>query len=361
MMRNELRYFASFVALHGAAVCQAALPIDLEVAVQQAAPFGAMQEWGRALSEMDLAAVRLRGANAGDQPSITPSGTAAAPRFRVVGVLNDRDQLVLPGGAFGRGDVARLKNFFEALPGKVAEQGVERGIFGLTRPQFEQLYNDLSLVVTDSTVGLTLPDAIDSLTGGLSVPVDIDAKAQAQLKRAKPLSIELKDMTRGTATALALRTAGLALASSQPPGKPMVLRIVAVAPNQAAWPVGWKPEQPPQQVAPAMYRFTTVEISGYTLAQALEALAPHLGVPVMFDEFTLSQLQIDFSKIEVKFPNRKTYVRRALDSVLAQGRVTGELRTDEGDRPFYWITRFGPVSPKALGADPAITSDDGAN
>jgi hypothetical protein len=53
------------------------------------------------------------------------------------------------------------------------------------------------------------------------------------------------------------------------------------------------------------------------------------------------------TKIEVKFPNRKTYVRRAFDHVLSQGRLTGEFRVDEAGRPFYWITQLGPHIPKA--------------
>jgi hypothetical protein len=331
----------------------AALPIDLEVAVVQNAPLGAMQEWGQVLSEMGLSNLRLRGANAGDRPSITPIGSGPTQRFRVVAVLNHRDKLIMPGGAFGQGDVAKLRQFFESLPLSEAEKGVERGIFGLTRAQFEQLYNDFSVVVTRSTNGMP-PNAIFGfLTSGVSVPIDFNADVRAALARAKPLDAELKDLTTGTATAMILRSAGLALVPQQPPGQRFVLRVVRIAPNQLAWPVGWKPDKGPRQTAPAMYRTTSIEISQYTLGQALEALGPHMGVPLIVDEYSISRFNPDFAKTEVKFPNRKTYIRRAVDVVLSQGRVSGELRVDEAGRPFYWITKFGPDSPKALGADPA--------
>jgi hypothetical protein len=346
-MIDRLRNFTIATLLIGATACYAALPIDLEVAVEKAAPFGAMQEWGKRLNELGLAGVRLRGANAGDEPSITPMGAAPAQRFRVVGVLNDRDQLVLPGSAFGQGDMARLKLFLEALPAKEAERGIERGIFGLTQPQFEQLYADLSLVVTSPTKGVPLPALLGSLQGKLSVPLQIDDDAQIPLARAKPLSVELKDMSLGTVLAIALRTAGLSLLPEQPPGKPFVLRVVRTTDKADCWPIGWKPEQTPRQMAPAMYRFTTIEISGYTLAKAIEALTPHMGVPLLFDERTIAERNIDVTKIEVKFPNRKTYVRRAFDNVLSQGRLTGEFRVDEAGRPFYWITQLGPHIPKA--------------
>jgi hypothetical protein len=346
-MAPRLRNLTIAIVLLNASLCRAALPIDLEVAVVKAAPFGAMQEWGRSLNELGLTRVRLRGANAGDKPSITPVGSGAAQRFRVVGVLNHRDQLILPGGAFGQGDLGALKNFLEALPAQQAEQGIERGIFGLTKEQFEQIFNDLSHVVPSSTKGVPPQALLASLTDRLSVPLEIDGEAQAALARAKPLTVELQEMTAGSALAVALRTAGLGLFPEQPPGKPFVLRVVRTSPRQACWPVGWKPEKTPRQMAPSMYRFTTIEISGYTLAQAIEALTPHMGIPLLFDDSLIAERKIDVTKVEVKFPNRRTYVRRAFDNCLSQGRLTGEFRVDEAGRPFYWITQFGPDNPPA--------------
>jgi hypothetical protein len=335
----------------------AALPIDLEVAVVQAAPLGAMQEWGRLLSEMDLAGVRLRGAHAGDKPTIAPVGTGPAQRFRVLGVLNQRDQLILPGGAFGQGDVAKLKAFFEGLPLQVAEQGVERGIFGLTKPQFEQLYSDFSIPVADSTKSILPQIAVAAMTRELSIPLEMSAEARAALAHAKPLDLDLKGVSTGTALALALRSAGLALVPEQPPGKPFIVRVVPIEPRQFSWPVGWKPEKGPMQMAPGMYRSTTIEITGYKLGKALEAFAPHMGIPLIVDHYAVNQMERDFREADVKFPNRKTHVRRAVDSILAQGRVSGELRVDEANQPFYWITKFGPTSPRALGSDPAVQTD----
>jgi hypothetical protein len=355
-MIAAFKTLAVAVIVLSAGVGRAALPIDLEVAVVKAAPLGAMQQWGQRLSELGLAGLRLRGAHAGDKPSITPVGSGGSQRFRVLAVLNHRDQLILPGGAFGHGDMAKLRQFFEAMPGKIAEQGVERGIFGLTRPQFEQLYTDFSKVVTGSTKGVPLPSALASLTAGLSVPLVVDPETEGVLNRAKPLALELREVTTGTAIALALRSAGLALLPEQPPGKPFVVRVIRLSPQSMTWPVGWKPEQPPRQVAPDMYRFTTIEITGYTLAQALQAFTPHMGIPLIFDEHVITQRKIHFAKVEVKFPNRKTYIRRAVDHILSQGHLTGELRVDEGNRPFYWITQFGPESPRALGTGPATPS-----
>jgi len=91
-----------------------------------------------------------------------------------------------------------------------------------------------------------------------------------------------------------------------------------------------------------MYRFTTIEITGHPLRQAVDALAPHMGLPLYFDDRILAERGIDLAKVQVKHPNRRTYVRRALDHVLSQGHLVGEVRVDEAGRPFYWISQFGP-------------------
>jgi hypothetical protein len=84
-----------------------------------------------------------------------------------------------------------------------------------------------------------------------------------------------------------------------------------------------------------------------------------MGISLLLDHHAIGQMGSDFREVEVKFPNRKTYIRSAVDSILAQGRVSGELRVDEAGRPFYWITKFGPTSPRALGADPTVDADAG--
>jgi hypothetical protein len=63
--------------------------------------------------------------------------------------------------------------------------------------------------------------------------------------------------------------------------------------------------------------------------------------------------KIDLASVRVKFPKSKTYVRRVVDYVLSQGRLTGELRVDEAGMPFYWVTKFGPDSPRAM--EPTLT------
>jgi hypothetical protein len=154
------------------------------------------------------------------------------------------------------------------------------------------------------------------------------------------MTTELKGFSLGTSLAIVLRSAGLAMTPEQPRGKPLSLRVVHIEPKKEYWPAGWKPEKIASQVAPPMYRFTTVEISGFSLAQALDALAPHMGVPLVFDERVMAARKIDLAKIQARYPKGKTYIRRAVDHILSAGGLVGELRLDEADKPFYWITHY---------------------
>jgi hypothetical protein len=326
--------FASF----GSAV--AAIPVDMEVAVERQAPLGAMQDWGKRLSELGLSHVRLRGAHTGDTPLITPIGAGEAQRFHVLGLLNDRDQLVLRGGVFGPGDMAKLKTFLEGLGDRLAEEGVERGIFGLTKPQFEETHKALSSAVQATTKGVKPEAAFATLTQGLGLPLEMSPEAGVTLQQAPPLTTELKGFSLGTSLAIVLRSAGLAMIPEQPRGKPLALHVVHIEPKKEYWPAGWTPEKAGTQLAPPMYRFTTVEISGFSLAQALDALAPHMGVPLVFDERVMAARKIDLTKIQARYPKGKTYIRRAVDHILSAGGLVGELRVDEADKPFYWITHY---------------------
>jgi hypothetical protein len=323
-------------------VAQAALPIDIEVAAEAGSPFGAMQEWGKLLNGMDLARVRLRGANGGDEPSVTPSGEGESQRFKLVAILNRRDQLELPGGKFGVGDRAKLKAYFESLPERAANQGVERGIFGLTKAQLEQVYDEMSTPVTMSTKGVAPEAIVAALKDGLTIPLEVDGEASRALRAAKPFPRELQGLTTGTALAMAIRPAELTMIPEQKLGQPLTLRIVKASRERRGWPAGWRPARSARELVPAMYRFTNIEINGFTLDEALTALGPHMEVPLLFDERVLAVRAIDPTKIDVNFPRGKTYIRRAVDRVLSQARLAGELRVDEAEKPFYWITQFGP-------------------
>jgi hypothetical protein len=335
----------------------AALPIDLEVAAEGDAPFGAIQEWNKVLATMDLARVRLRGAHGGDTPKLEVHELGGVTRYVLVGLLNRRDELVLPGGRFHQSDRAGLKQYFEELPERHSVAKNAGAPFGLSVEQYTHVLDELARPVEEPTLDGSPHELLAVLTKDVPFPVEGDLAMRALLRDAEPFRAQMKGLSVGTTLAAMLRGAGLQFAPDTLGRAPVTLRVVPLDPTVESWPVGWKPPLGPRQIAPAMYEFRNIEIGNFTLAATLTALQPFMSVPIVVDQRVVAARGIDLEKVAVKFPRQKTYVRRALDYALSQGRLSGELRIDEAGKPFYWATQFGKDSPRAREVDRAGAED----
>jgi len=327
---------------HGATSVCGALPIDIEVAMAPGVSITAPQEWAKLLGKMDLARVRLRSARPDDRPKTT----ATESRIRVLAILNRKNELVLPDRRFKSHQQNALRKYFEDLPVKVAEGNDPRGRFELTDSQFRAIYEDFSKRVDFSTIGTTRKELLRRLAKKFATPVEFDPVAEALLSNS-PLTRELRGTTAGTSLALVLRQEGLALKPEKLRGEPMRVRVIRYDRAIETWPVGWKSEASPRQLAPKMFEFLNLEISGYSLTRALDALAPRLGVPVIMDAWILKRREIKPNEVQVQLKRGKTYLKKAVDRILNQARLEGEMRVDELGQPFYWVTRFGEESLRA--------------
>ena len=325
-----------------------ALPIDLEIAVESNVPPGAMQTWARALNQANLGRVRLRGARRNDQPTITTQDYRGTKHYQVVGLLTSQDLLVLPGGKFRLQEQDRLKQFLERLPVTVEHEREERGKFGLTLQQLQRIFAGMSKPLAKEYQGVRADQALARLTTDMPAPLVFPGRLRARLRDARPLSQEINSVTRGTALAALLRRSSLMMIPEHPPGKSLRIRVAELDAKTEHWPVGWKPARTPRETAPKLYQFKTIEIANFTLAEALEGLAPHLQTPVLLDELILSRQKVDPLGRQVALQRGKTYLRRALDGILTQTRLAGEVRVDDAGQPFYWVTQFGPDSPRAI-------------
>jgi hypothetical protein len=327
-----------------------AAPVEVEIATERGLQITAPREWLQLLTEVGVDHVRVRSASRGEQPAAMNRGTDASPRYHVLGILTVRQQLLLPGGTFGRNDRAKLKDYFDRL----AADGVEgvaapRGRFGLTERQVERVLADLSQPLTFRTVGLTLQQVVDQLDRRLAHEIAVDIRAEQTLRDAAPMNDELGTLTAGTALAIALRNEGLALRPEKLRGQQVVLRVVPLPlaedirrgddDAEENWPIGWESEARPRELAPLLFESVNAHIAGYSLREALDVLGPRIKVPLLIDSWALAQYDIDADQLQVEFPRQRTYYKRVLDRVLFQARLHGELLTDEAGTVFYWVTR----------------------
>jgi len=325
-------------------VCQVgAAQIEIQVVMEPGVSITAPQEWAKLLGNLGLGRVQLRSARSGDRPEVT---LGAGDRIKVVAILNRRSELVLPKRRFKSHDLAALRKYFQDLPIDLAEGDEERGRFDLNEKQFRTIYADLSKLIDFSTIDMSRAKLLSRAAKKFATPLEFDPVAKAMLSSA-PLAVELRGKAAGTGLALVLRQEGIALKPEKPRGEPLRLRVIRYDRAVETWPVGWKSEAVSRQLAPKMFETLNIEIDGYSLTQALDALKPRLGIEVVMDEWLLKRKEIEPDKVQVKLKRGKTYLKKAVDRILSQARLSGEMRVDELGQPFYWVTQFGKDSLRA--------------
>jgi hypothetical protein len=344
---------ALIVAIMAAGV-NATPPIELELATERGVQITTPHEWLQRLATIGLDHVRIRGTQAGDVPAVTNVGTSAQPRYHVVGILTARGQLNLPGGAFGRGDTDRLKDYFARLAADGSESlTAARGRYGLTEQELAVVFAGLTQSIGFETTGQPPRAMIDQLAKKLSMKLACDPEADQALNKAAAVAEEVQQLTVGTGLAIVLRNCDLVLRPEKPRGESVLLRISTADDallsqdtlgrtedvSQPFWPIGWEPDRRPRELAPSLFESLHAEIDGYTLEETLAAIGPRLGIPMFLDQAALVRSDIRPAAIKVTLPRTKTYYKRVLDRVLAQARLGAQVRIDEAGTPFLWITR----------------------
>jgi hypothetical protein len=329
-------------------------PIELELVTERGVQITAPQEWLQLLTGIGIEHVQIRGGGEGDQPKVTNRGSGRTASYQVIGVLTSRGQLRLPGGTFTKADRSRLKDYFAQLGADGADAVTAPHIrFGLTEKELTAVLADLAQPIDFETKGLTPRAFIDRLQTKLSFKPSVDAEAEQAMRTAAPAIDELKNVSAGTALAIALRNCGLVMRPEKKRGLPIAYHIAEAgpdllrartlgkmtAPDMQYWPVGWEPEKSPGEMAPALFQARNAEIDGYSLEEALGAIGPLLKIPMYFDRAALKAHQIDPAKIQVKLARTKTTYKRVIDRILSQAHLASEIRNDEAGMPFLWITR----------------------
>lgn len=323
-----------------AAASWAAPPIDVELASERGVQATAPREWLQLFAEIGVTNVRIRGANRTDKPAIDNRGTADEPRYHVLGVIGGNNELHLPDGTFQPTDRRKLEDYFARLSADGAESlTAPRGRFGLTERNFAAVHAELAQPINFDTQGQSLRSVLDRFQKRSSLRLVPDAEAERIIAAAAPIADDVSRLTAGTGLAILLHNGGLALRPEKAVGQPVAIRIVTIESADDAWPIGWESPASPREAAPALFEFLNVEIEGYSLQAALDAIAPRIMLPLYWDRAALAKWKIDPAAIQVHVPRTRTFYKRIVDRVLAQAHLAGRLRVDEGGTAFLWISR----------------------
>lgn len=322
----------------GLAAARAADPrVDLEIALE-ANPVGAdMRAWSEMLSQAGFSSVRVRTAGK-DSPALQKSGPAAAPAFHVVGVLTADNQLLLPKGRFALRDRAAIEQWLRKLRDD-GEDGIsiKPSAFGLLPKQLVAVHEALEAPVNFSTLGKQPREVARQIAQRLTLKFTTDPAGQRALAADEPVLDELQGLSSGTALAAVLRPVGLVLVPEKSGGD-LRLRIADGRTAPEHWPVGWPlKERTPAETLPDLFKFLNVEIAQTPLAEALAAIGSRVKAPLLIDRNAVAKESIDLHA-KVTLPKANTFYAKALDRLLSQARLKYELRIDEADHPFLWIT-----------------------
>lgn len=291
------------------------------------------QQWSQALGQAGIKA-RMRAATEADKPKIESVGTDQMPIYKVTGVLTSRDELVLPGARFRRSDAKRLAEWLDDIAKRGPPDRREPVVaFGLTEKQLEKAHNDLAKPTGFSTKGMTRSEAVNKIAGQLTLPLKIDGGlADGDDK----IEEELSSLSCGTALACILRPSGFAMVPKES-GDNLSYNVAKAQLDQPVWPIGWPPKKP-QEAIPALYEFRNVSVSGFSAAKVLEAVGKQLGVPVLYDHNAMARYGIDPEKALVSHPMLRTNYSVALRKMLSKAGLKFEVRVDEAEKPFLWIS-----------------------
>jgi len=337
---SMVRTFPSLlIAVCLATVAQAENRVTLEILAEGRVSGNSMQEWSRLLRDAGADTVRIRSGRVGENASIQEVRFGSGKSYQVKAVLTSSSQLNLPDGTkINRGSISKLRDWIHRLKvGGEEEIKREPGAYGLTHGEKEDLLKLLAKPVPGETQGMRLADFLGRVREGTGLSFDASSGVIAQARTAT-VRDELKDISYGTAMAMALRPYNLVMVPNRELGGAMRLQIVSSRQTKQPWPVGWETGESPAKLSPVLFQFIEVEIKRTPLDKALAAIAPRVRTPMYFDHLTIEQQKIEIDQVDVKFPKTKTFYKKILDNLLFQALLTLELRIDESGLPFLWIT-----------------------
>jgi len=313
----------------------AEIRVDLELATEEGFAATEAAAWSDLLGKAGFSSVRIRSGQGNEQPQLDKREGSLS--YHILGVLTANNQLLLPKGGFGLQDRARIEQWLKNLR-QSGDEGIsiKPGEFGLLPSQRETVQKALATPLKFSTLSKQPREVAKLVAGGLALKFVTDPAGQTALATNEPVADELQGLSSGTALAALLRPLGLVLVP-EPAGSETRLRIADSRTAKESWPVGWRPKGNPRETLPDLFKFLTVQIDQAPVSEAIASVASRLKTPALIDRNSLARFEADLNT-KVNFPSANTFYGNLLDRTLSQAKLKYELRVDEADKPFLWIT-----------------------
>ena len=301
------------------------------------------QQWMQAMSEVGADHVRIRTA-VRPRPEVTEGESGGQVIVQVKAVI-DRGRIKFPGKSFARSDASGVRDFLTRLRDDGMKTTLaKKKAFGLTSEQLVAVHRQLATAIDSQTQGANTSSLVAQLLDALPMSYEISKAAQTRLNGQDEVAVKLNGVSAGTALSILLRRHGLVFHPQPKRGGGVELRVVRKEDTKEFWPPGWPVEAAPVNAFPKLFRRIPLQVNKTPLAGVLTAIERRLELPFIVDPGATIDKDgnaVDLSETLVSYNKAKTSYALALSKLLLQAkpRLRHELRKDENEKLFLWITR----------------------
>ena len=309
------------------------------------------QKWSSVFDRLDVS-VRFRQAIANDKPGIDERTRGTLRIVTVVGEMDLDGSLHFEEHEFDMSDGAKLSEWIDELKTYGAQGSPEgKPVWGLTKEQFTEVYEELSHPISGSVKDLELSEAIAALEISEDYPLRLHSSAEEHLKPGAarhPVRVDVESLSRGTGLAIVLADFGMGFRPLRTPRGDVELVVEPLGDISEPWPVGWEIEAslPRNRVAPNYFEMVTAGFDDVPLQDVLDAVAEASETPIIVNYERALAKEIDPADVAVSYPRKRTAWALLVRHVTARAKLTRSLLIDEAGQPFVYVYPFEPKRPR---------------
>jgi hypothetical protein len=303
------------------------------------------QQWGKLFESMDVS-LQIQRPTLNDKPEIREREVGTLRSVTVIGTLDRSGKVLFPGRTFELADGPKIKEWLDELR-TYGAQGAPDGkpLWGLSKDQFNRLFDSLLKPVESELLDLTIREAIAKLPLPESYPVRLSRAADELMVRPGAkyrIRQNLRGFSAATALAVILNDGGLGFRPNRTPAGGLELLIEPLGQRTDQWPIGWPLQKQRIQAAPKFFALTTIELDQVDLPDVLTAVTELTGTPILLDYHEIEAKNIDLKSLKVSYKRGQTSWSVALNKMVVPQKLSRDVWQDEAGRAFVWITTNRP-------------------
>jgi hypothetical protein len=306
-------------------------------------------QWINLLKELGAAGVsQVSGLSGGQQdgdktdPLIQPAGPN---RVSVRAMLGPSGNLFIGTQGYRMSDQSKLAAFIKSLQLEgVPSPDPAAPMWGLGPAQVELLQVELRQPSRFDLKNEPFDAFLNGVRRMTKLEIKLSPEAQAHARSLK-LSHTTGELSLGAALAYVLGQNGLAWEPRHAQGGSVMVQIMSRADSKRPWPVGLTPEQMPGNIAPNLMATARYQTASNTLADVLAVFRSQLKMDVLLDRAGIIERGINPDELRSTIQIPGGTFLSAIRKTLAPMGLMHEVRIDEANRAFIWVTVGEPTGP----------------